>query len=138
VSGAPNSSEIKRAVRRLKERVNVLWILNDDHLLTPRLIAEAWLPALDERPWCPSIVGVSSLVSAKNSFGTFAVLPDHVALGAQAGSLMADIADNDWKIPRGELVQLPLSVMTTIDLVQAKERFELRPEATQQVDRILE
>lgn len=138
VSGEPNSSEIKSAVRRLKERVNVLWILNDDHLLTPSLIAEAWLPALDERPWCPSIVGVSSLVSAKTSFGTFAVLPDHVALGAQAGSLMVDIADNEWKIPTGERVQLPLSVMTTIDLVQAKERFELRPEATQQVDRILE
>jgi ABC-type uncharacterized transport system substrate-binding protein len=138
VSHNPNASEVKRAIRRLKQRVNVIWILNDNHLLSPSLIADAWLPGLDERPWLPTIVGAASLVSAKKSFGTFAVLPDHTALGAQAGSMMLDIASNGWRVTEDVEVQLPLSTTTTIDLVQTKERFVLQPGALDQVDRILE
>jgi hypothetical protein len=41
VSASPNPSEIKRAIRRLKQRADVIWILNDDRLLTPKLITEA-------------------------------------------------------------------------------------------------
>jgi hypothetical protein len=137
VSANPNASELKRAVRRLKSRASALWILNDDRLLTRTLITSAWLPALDERPWVPSIVGAASLVSAAHSFGTFAVLPDHAALGVQTASRIFDIADNDWKLPEGPLVDLPLSTTTTVDLVQARERFALREDALAQVDRIL-
>lgn len=138
VSQSPNPSELKRAIRRLKQRCDVLWILNDDQLLTPKLISEAWIPGLDERPWLPTIVGAASLVSAKSSFGTFAVLPDHVALGSQAGSLLLDIAGEGWKVDDNSAIQLPLSTTTTIDLNQAKERFTLQRDALQQVDRILE
>lgn len=138
VSASPNPSEVKRALRRLKERADVLWILNDDHLLTPRLIGEGWLPGLEERPWVPSIVGAASLVSPRNSFGTFAVLPDHVALGGQAGSMLADIAGSNFTVSNEDPVQLPLSTTTTIDLAQVKERFVLQQDALQQVDRILE
>lgn len=138
VDASPNPSEIKRAIRRLKSRADVLWILNDDRLLTPQLIADAWVPGLDERPWVPSIVGAPSLVSASNSFGTFAVLPDHAALGAQVSSMLDDIASNGWKIPNGGAIQLPLSTTTTIDLLQVRERFALQPDALQQVDKILE
>ncbi|HEY5961883.1 MAG TPA: hypothetical protein VIV60_35230 [Polyangiaceae bacterium] len=138
VSASPNPSEVKRAIRLLKQRCDVIWILNDDRLLTPQLIADAWVPGLDERPWVPSLVGAASLVSAKNSLGTFAVLPDHAALGAQAGSLIDDIAANGWKLSNADKVQLPLSTTTTIDLVQVKERFALQPTALQQVDKILE
>jgi hypothetical protein len=138
VSSDPNPSEIKRAIRNLKRSADVLWILNDDRLLTPKLLSEGWLPGLDERPWLPTIVGAGSLVSPERSFGTFAVLPDHVALGAQAASLIMDIADGGWAIETGSGVQLPLSTTTTMDLAQVKERFAMQQDALQQVDRILE
>jgi hypothetical protein len=137
-SARPNASELKHAIRRLKQQSDLIWILNDNHLLTPRLIAEGWLPALDERPWLPTIVGVGSLVSPRRSFGTFAVLPDHTALGAQAASLVMDIADAGWVVSPETSIQLPLSTTTTIDLAQARERFALRNDALQQVDTILE
>lgn len=138
VTSNPNPSEIKRALRLLKQNSDVLWILNDDRLLTPKLIAEGWLPGLDERPWMPTIVGAGSLVSPARSFGTFAVLPDHVALGSQAASMLLDIADNDWKLESTAGVQLPLSTTTTMDLSQVKERFAMQQDALEQVDRILE
>lgn len=137
VSQTPNASEIKRALRRLKQRCDAIWVLNDDRLLTPRLLADGWLHGLNEPPWVPTIVGAASLVSPSQSFGTFAVLPDHTALGAQAANLMLDIADNDWELPN-DATQLPLSTTTTVDLTQAKERFALRPSALAQVDKVLE
>jgi hypothetical protein len=138
VSQEPNSSEIKRALRRLKQRCDAIWVLNDDRLLTPRLLAEGWLPGLNEPRWVPTIVGAASLVSPNQSFGTFAVLPDHTALGTQAANLMLDIADNGWTLPSGSPTQLPLSTTTTVDLTQVKERFALRESALAQVDKVLE
>ena len=138
VSSSPNASELKRALRRLKQRAGAVWVLNDDHLLTPKLITEAWLPGLNERPWSPTIVGAASLVSPQQSFGTFAILPDHAALGAQAASIVFDIADNGWTLPDGVQNQLPVSTTTTLDLAQVRERFELRDDALRQVDRVLD
>jgi hypothetical protein len=138
VSAEPNSSELGWALRRIKGQVDALWILNDDRLLSPRLIAEGWLPGLDERPFCPSIVGAASLVSSAQSFGTFAVLPDHAALGAQAAGLLYDIGESGWTIAPDAEVQLPLSTTTTVDLVQARRRFSLREDALRQVDHILD
>jgi len=138
VSQNPNASEIKRALRRLKQRCDAIWVLNDDRLLTPRLLADGWLHGLNEPPWVPTIVGAASLVSPSQTFGTFAVLPDHTALGAQAANLLLDIADNDWVLPNSGATQLPLSTTTTVDLTQARERFALRPSALAQVDKVLE
>jgi hypothetical protein len=138
VSADPSSSELKWALRRIKGKVDALWILNDDRLLTPRLIAEGWLSGLHERPFCPTIVGAASLVSSRQPFGTFAVLPDHVALGAQAADLLFDIADQNWVIPDDAQVQLPLSTTTAVDLVQARAHFPLREDALRQLDRIVD
>lgn len=138
VGASPNSSEIKWALRRLKRRVDALWILNDDRLLTPRLIVDGWLPGLNERPYSATIVGAAALVSPRQSLGTFAVLPDHTALGVQAANMIFNLADNHWALPSGEQVQLPVSTTTTVDLVQVRERFSLRPDGLQHVDRILE
>jgi hypothetical protein len=138
VSPRPNSSEIKRAIRELKKTSQAIWVLNDDRLLSPDQIASGWLPGLNERPFVPVIVGAGSLVSPSQSFGTFAVLPDHTALGVQAANLLFDIADHDWLVPADEAVQLPLSTTTTIDLTQARERFSLRGDALSRVDMILE
>jgi hypothetical protein len=138
LSATPNASELKRALRRVKRETDAIWILNDDRLLSPRLITEGWLPGLNERPWKPAIVGAASLVSAQHSFGTFAILPDHTALGAQAASLIFDIAESSWQLEPEASVQLPLSTTTTVDLVQARERFALREDALLKVDHILE
>ncbi|HET9960628.1 MAG TPA: hypothetical protein VFQ61_39425 [Polyangiaceae bacterium] len=138
VGANPNPSELKRALRNLKQRCDAIWVLNDDHLLSQTLIAGGWLPGLNERPWVPVIVGAQSLVSPANSFGTFAMLPDHTALGVQAANLVFDIANEDWSLPAGDDVELPLSTLTVVDLAQARERFSLREDALTQVDRILE
>jgi hypothetical protein len=138
VARNPNVSELRRALRRLKQRVDALWVLNDDRLLTPELIGEGWLRGLNERPWKPAIVGARSLVSSLQSFGTFAVLPDHTALGVQAASMLYDIADNQWRLPDDAGVELPLSTTTSIDLAQVRERFALRRDALSLVDNIVE
>jgi hypothetical protein len=138
VSLEPNPSEIKRALRRLKQRCDAIWVLNDDRLLVPRLLTDGWLRGVHENPWLPTIVGAASLVSPGQSFGTFAVLPDHTALGTQTASLILDIADNGWSLPASAAPQLPLSTTITIDLTQARSHFALRPNALAQVDRIME
>lgn len=133
----PNESELKRALRVLKHQTDAIWILNDDHLLTPSLVSKGWLPGLNERPWRPTIVGAESLVAAGLSLGTFAVVPDHTELGAQAANMMFDIADEGWSLPRAYPMQEPLSTKTTLDLAQVEERFELLPDALLKVDRVL-
>ncbi len=138
VSATPNPSELKAALRDAKLHSDALWILNDDRLLSQFLIAEGWLPALNERPWRPTIVGAASLVSAVQSFGTFAVLPDHTALGEQTASLVMDLESSDWELPQSCEAQEPLSTTTTVDLTQAEERFSLRKDALAQIDRIVQ
>jgi hypothetical protein len=138
VSVNPNAPELKRALRIVKQGADALWILNDDRLLTPRLITDGWLPGLNERPWVPAIVGAPPLVSPGSGFGTFAVLPDHTALGAQTANIILDLADNRWELPDDADVQLPLSTTATIDLVQVRDRFVLRPDALLKVDRVLQ
>ncbi|MBN1609587.1 MAG: twin-arginine translocation signal domain-containing protein [Polyangiaceae bacterium] len=138
VCADPNTSELKRAIRLAKQHSDAIWILNDDRLLTPELISEGWLPGLNEKPWRPTIVGAASLVSASQSFGTFAVLPDHRELGTQTANLLFEIADRGWALPPDPTTQLPLSTITTVDVVQARERFLLRRDALAKVDRTIE
>lgn len=137
VSARPNESEIKSALRSLKSEANVIWVLNDDRLLTPRLISAGWLIGLNERPFRPTIVGAASLISSAHAFGTFALLPDHVALGAQTASLVFDMEAESWAIDAERLPDLPLSTTTIIDYAMASERFQLRKDALEQVDVIV-
>jgi hypothetical protein len=138
VSLEPNAAELKYALRELKQRCDAIWILNDDRLLSQRLIADGWLPGLNERPYKPAIVGAASLVSPAQSFGTFAVLPDHTALGVQTANRVFDLSDAGWKLGARDDVELPLSTTTSVDLVQARDRFALRQDALERVDHILE
>jgi hypothetical protein len=138
VSLDPNAAELRYALRELKQRCDAIWVLNDDRLLSSRLIADGWLPGLNERPYKPAIVGAASLVSAAQSFGTFAVLPDHTALGVQTANRVFDLADADFQLTDQDEVDLPLSTTTTVDLSQVRERFALRQDALEQVDHIVE
>ena len=83
-------------------------------------------------------MGAAALVPPQQAFGTFAVLPDHTALGVQAANIVFDLAESNWILPPDAQVQLPLSTTTTLDLVQVQGRFSLRADALQHVDRILE
>ncbi|MFT3926418.1 MAG: hypothetical protein QM778_27990 [Myxococcales bacterium] len=136
VSPSPNPSEIKAALRRLKHQVDALWVLNDDHLLTRQLLSEGWVAGLEEHPYIPTLVGARSLVTAGGSFGDFAVLPDHTALGTQAAGILFDARDNGWAFENTE-VQLPVSTTTVMDYLRANELFALREDALSKVDVVL-
>ena len=47
------------------------------------------------------------------STGTFAVLPDHTALGVQTANRIFDLADADFQLTAEDEVDLPLSTTTT-------------------------
>ncbi|NLE85019.1 MAG: hypothetical protein GX607_01330 [Myxococcales bacterium] len=134
----PSVRDVRRALETLRtERgAHALWVLNDNGLLTPELIQRAWMPLNETGRRVPLVVGAASLVSAKFDFGTFAMLPDHGALGMQVGALIFKLADDDWTITRPE-IQPPLSTKTVINLRQAERDFKLAPTALSQVDRIV-
>jgi len=103
--------DLKAALIRTKEqRVDVLWLPNDNELLTRQLVTKVWLPYLD-RLELPVIVGVPSLVRADHAFGTYGAIPDPEALGVQAADLVFEIRDDDYAI-KGQRVRLPLSAKT--------------------------
>jgi hypothetical protein len=127
----PNDASARHvadALSKLARRVDALWVLNDNALLTPEHIRDGWLPTLDERP-IPTIVGIPGLVTKNVRFGTFAVIPDLSALGVQAATLIYDLADNDWQLPDGLGIEEPLSVRTILDVDSAREHFGFKEEA---------
>jgi ABC-type uncharacterized transport system substrate-binding protein len=136
VSSGPNASEIKAALRAIKREADALWVLNDDRLLTRALLGEGWVAGLEEHPTIPTIVGARSLVAAGGSFGDFAVLPDHTALGTQAAGMLFDARDNGWAFENTD-VQLPVSTTTVMDFLKASDSFALRQDALSRVDVVL-
>lgn len=134
----PTEEQIETSVEVLcrKVKVDALWILNDNVLLNPETIVRGWMPAIQE---ChlPVIVGVGALVNPEVHFGSFAMLPDHEALGAQAAELIYELAEDDWTVgDRG--VDLPLSVTTTVDINQAREHLGFREDMIGNVDVVVE
>jgi hypothetical protein len=134
----PTTPELQGAIEALKRyhHIDALWVLNDNRLLKDgRFLREAWAPALKSLG-VPIVVGAAPLVNPSSPFGTFAVLPDHAALGAQAANLILDLADNDWRVDEHP-IELPLSTAKVLD-VRAARDFQLREGALNQVDRPLE
>ena len=76
------------------------------------------------------------LVNVQAPFGTFAVLPDHAALGAQAAIEILDLADDGWHTD-DHPIDLPLSTISVLDVGQARSRFGLRDGALDHIDRPL-
>jgi hypothetical protein len=135
VSTQPTLREIQNAFRVLRDvhRVDALWILNDNRLLKDgRFLVDVWQPQIDLLA-VPVIVGTAPLVNAQAPFGTFAVLPDHAALGVQAANLILDLADDGWQITQHP-VELPLSTVNVLDVTQARQKFGLRDGALNRVD----
>jgi hypothetical protein len=127
---------IKKGLKQLlkKDSIDAIWVPNDNALLTPVTIRDVWAPFTKESK-IPVIVGVEVLVNPSLNFGTFAVLPDHIALGSQAADMVYDIKDNGWSVSDRK-VEPPLSVYKIINLPQAKEVFKVKDENLRNVDRI--
>jgi hypothetical protein len=126
---------IKKCLKQLrKDTVDAIWVPNDNALLTPATIRDVWVPFVGDNK-IPIIVGVEPLVNPALNFGTFAVLPDHVALGNQAADMVFDIMNNNWDVS-GRPIEPPLSVYKIINLPQARNVFKVRDDNLRNIDRI--
>jgi len=120
VSRTPSAREVARALRTLRrQEVHAMWIPNDNTLLSRRLLVDAWLPHLKRSP-LPTVVGVSSLVTAKPHFGTFAAVPDLEGLGIQTADLLYDLRASSW-LARDHPILPPLSIRSYVDVSRARE-----------------
>jgi hypothetical protein len=128
--------DVADALSKLARRVDALWVLNDNALLTPEHIRDGWLPPLDERP-LPTIVGIPGLVTKDVRFGTFAVIPDLSALGVQAATLIYDLAHDGWQPqPDGLKIEEPLSVRTVLDVDTARAHFGFKEQALGEITEV--
>ncbi|WP_437280384.1 hypothetical protein WME90_07430 [Sorangium sp. So ce375] len=132
LSNKPRVQDLRAALVNLqREKVDALWLPNDNGLLSPRFLTNVWLPYVD-RLGAPVVVAVRSLVNEHAEFGTFAAIPDTQALAVQAADLLYELSDADWKL-RSSGVRLPISVKRLVD-VRLARRFGLNSSQFGQVD----
>ena len=91
--------EIAQALDELlnKEHIQAFWAPNDSKFFKVEYLTEIWIPIFLKTK-VPVIVGVESLVKPEINFGTYAVIPDPEAMGAQAARLVEDLKDENWQI----------------------------------------
>jgi hypothetical protein len=119
-----------------KVGVNMIWVPNDPAFLKKDIIKDVWMP-FSQANAIPIIVGVESMLSASVNFGTYAVLPDHIALGQQAVGLIYDIKDSDWKVDF-TIVEPPISIYQVLNPKKIRAKYDLNEEQVQDVDKVLE
>jgi len=130
------SIDVREALGRLYEqRIEALWVPNDNVLLRVDIIRNTWMPALRNSK-IPIVVGVEVLVEPRLNFGTLAVIPDHVALGSQAADMVFDIRDNGWKCEKGR-VYPPLAIIKAVNLFQMRRRFNVSEDKLKGIDKKL-
>ena len=118
-----------------REKVEVLWIPNDNILLKPKLLVNAWLPLLNKRN-VPAIVGVESLVKPELDFGTYAVIPEAKAIGEQAADLLVDLKENGWK-HTGMKVYPAISMYSVLNLDKAAKTVDKKELRIDEVTKVL-
>lgn len=127
---------VRSALHQLgKRNIQALWIPNDNKLLHPEIIRSVWIPVA-KKMRIPVIVGIEILVNPKLDFGTFAVLPDHAALGKQTAEMVYEIRDNNWQC-RHNQVDPPLAIYKIINLRQAARHFKVTEDRLGSVDKKL-
>jgi ABC-type uncharacterized transport system substrate-binding protein len=138
----PNKSKIldKKLKQGLKslldKKIDALWVLNDNALLNTGMLRTAWLPIVAQSE-IPVIVGIEPLLSSKLNLGSFAIVPDHYALGVQAASIIADIMEEGWQIGERTIEQ-PVSVKKMVNLtVLANKGLGYKPKALQNIDQVI-
>lgn len=129
--------EISKALKRLvkKERVEAFWVPNDNILLTPELLEKVWLPLFTAYN-VPVIVGVESLVKPELNFGTYAVIPDPVAMGEQAAGLIVDLMDEGREFPAA-IVYPAISMYSVLNLKKAALIADVNKIKVNEVTRVL-
>lgn len=135
------SSHIDRDLKPLLRQllvadIDALWVLNDNQLLSPKTVSKVWLPALKHNRF-PVVVGVRALVSSDFRFGTFALLPDHEALGVQAAQLLFELEEGEWRASE-IAVQEPVAVKKVLNVSQARRLTEIDEAALRSVDVLIE
>lgn len=137
VGAHPSTRELDSALRRLRAaKVDAIWVPNDNGLFATRdQLVHAWLPNLKAAK-LPVAVGVRALVNAKVPFGTFAVVPDHEAMGVQAANMIVDLASSGWHAD-GK-VALPVSVKTILNVPLARELYRLREDQVSRLDFVVQ
>lgn len=118
-----------------KHKVNMIWVPNDPVFLAPEIIRDVWLP-FSEKYSIPIIVGVESMLKSNVNFGTYAVLPDHIALGNQAAELVRDIRDAGWKVDF-TIVEPPISIYQVMNPTKIQKKYNLESEKLE-VDKVIE
>ena len=83
------------------------------------------------------VVGVRALVSSEFRFGTFALLPDHEALGVQAAQLLFELEEGEWRASE-IAVQEPVAVKKVLNVSQARRLTEIDEAALRSVDVLIE
>ncbi len=117
------------------EKVDALWIPNDNVLLKPEFLGNIWIPALKKKN-IPVIVGVEALVDPKLNFGTYAVIPDPVAQGEQAAEIIYNLKADDWQ-HKGVKIYPAISMYSVLNLKKAYEIADKEDFKTYEVSKIL-
>lgn len=117
-----------------KHDVNMIWVPNDPVFLNSETIRDVWLPFSDKHS-IPIIVGVESMLRSNVNFGTYAVLPDHIALGNQAAELIRDIRTSNWKVDF-TIVEPPISIYQVMNPIKIQKRYKLDSEKLE-VDKVV-
>ena len=135
---ADPKTSLEKALKEIVGRgdIDALVVVNDNFFLNAKLITGSWLPAL--AGWKhPVVVGIEILVKPAIKFGTFAVLPDNYALGAQVAGLVQEIEDAGWKVEEAKVDQ-PLSVVKVLNLPGTRSCCGIQETKLGEVDKVLE
>ncbi len=116
-----------------KEKVDGLWIVNDNELIKEELVENIWHKRLRFFKK-PVMVNVINLIG--NELGNFAVLPDHEGIGDQVSYMVFDILENHSKHVEG--VEEPTNTPRTFLYLPPAERyFGFKKEKQDEVDQII-
>lgn len=128
---------VKKSLERLdgKDKVDAIWVPNDNNLLTADILQNVWMP-FAKKFKKPIIVGVEVLVNPKFNFGTFAVIPDHKSLGMQAAEKVYEAMDNNWQMD-SMVIDPPTSIYKIINYQQVKRWYNIDEDQLKNVDKII-
>lgn len=115
---------ISRELRRLinQEKVDAIWILNDNTILKDVYLEWAWVPQL-KRSKVPVVVSLERLLRPLG-VGHFAIVPDHLELGTQAARMILSISDEDWAVD-GTRVRAPIGTFKKLDTSKVPKGIKL-------------
>jgi len=126
---------LDKALKHLikKEKVDGIWIVNDNDLITETLVEDIWYRKLRFFKK-PVMVNVRSMLGSE--LGNFAVLPDHEGIGDQVSYMVFDILEGDGSDISG--VEEPTnSPRTFLYLPPAERYFGFKKEKEDEIDQII-